>query len=582
MKSICFVSAAILLSLLLCLPCLAENINPLMENMTKEQLIMLRDMIDQALNTPASEETPLPEEKPSLKENNASLKSSFEFAIPYQSSQGDTIALQKTWNTQYQHSPVGKIAAGENYIVALRKNGRVAVVGINEHNATDVSDWENIVALDAGRAHTVGLKADGTVVSVGYPDDGRTSVGQWTNIVSVAAGWWHTVGLKADGTVVAVGNSFSGQTDVGDWNNIVEVAAGVDFTVGLKADGHVVFAGNNKKGAFHVENWTDIFSIVAGAGHILGLKADGTVVGTGRNDKAQTDVDSWSNVIAIFANGSVSIGIRSDGSILYAGQTKDQIEMPSTWENIIAATLFDDSYYGSFLVGLKNDGTVSITGKNPIVHNTIDWTDIGLIDENSPTLDIIPIISELQLSDETLAKQRLEESASNFLQNQFWKEESTAVHEHYSLGSETTYVQICDLNSDYEPGDTEWTMTAVMDIGSRQTMSKGGWNAYSAKGVATSGWAWRWISREGDILIWDTERKLDGNCTIIYQKHGQKAAYIIDTQTNAAYQYDLTTQEITKTYSKESSPIWINVDFIEIPQKASSISQYMLSFKVHQ
>ena len=81
----------------------------------------------------------------------------------------------------------------------------------------DLSDWENITAVDIDGHTPLGLKADGTVNIRGQFD-----VSDWTDIVDISTSGLHVVGLRSDGTVVAIKDDlFSGrQCDVSDWRNI--------------------------------------------------------------------------------------------------------------------------------------------------------------------------------------------------------------------------------------------------------------------------------------------------------------------------------------------------------------------------
>ena len=115
-----------------------------------------------------------------------------------------------------------------------------------------------LTTISAGSRHTVALKSDGTVVAVGMNDQGQCNVDSWNNIIAVSTGTAYTVGLKSDGTVVAIGLNDSSQCDVLSWSDIVEISAGACHTVGLKSDGTVVAIGAQKNGRCNVGNWTDI------------------------------------------------------------------------------------------------------------------------------------------------------------------------------------------------------------------------------------------------------------------------------------------------------------------------------------
>ena len=140
------------------------------------------------------------------------------------------------------------IACGENYIVALDKNGKVHPGGHGASGALDVENWEDVIAVDAGWSFTVALTKDKELKFAGtyrgQQDEYEKKRDEWKNVVNIAAGGGgseprqrgagHTVGLCADGTVVAVGDNSHNQCDVYGWTDIVKVAAGDWYTVGLK------------------------------------------------------------------------------------------------------------------------------------------------------------------------------------------------------------------------------------------------------------------------------------------------------------------------------------------------------------
>lgn len=209
------------------------------------------------------------------------------------------------------------------HLVGVKKNGTVVAVGNNAFGQCNVSGWEDIIAVSAGWSHTLGLRKDGTVVAAGTNSNGQCDVSGWTDIVAIAAGEYYSVGLKADGTVVAAGYNGDGQCSVSEWRDIVAISAARWHTVGLKADGTVVAAGRNESGRCDVSDWTDIIAVSAGRWHTLGLKSDGTVVAVGRNVDGRCNVSNWDNIVSIAAGWEHSAGLRADGTMVFAGSTAD-------------------------------------------------------------------------------------------------------------------------------------------------------------------------------------------------------------------------------------------------------------------
>lgn len=332
--------------------------------------------------------------------------------------------------------PIRKtLAVGVDHLAILEKDGTVTTQGSDKYGQCNVSDWADMVDIDAGYYHTVGLKKDGTVVSVGQNKAGECEVSGWTDIVDIAAmaygtaalradgtvvavgdnthracdvsqwqeiaaisgGVNHMVGLKRDGTVVAAGSDGFGQCDLSQWQNITEVAAGDRHTIGLKADGTVVAAGQTYMRYCNVSDWTDIVSVAAGSAHTAGLRSDGTVVAVGSDNFGQCQVSTWENIVAIGANLEYTVGLRSDGSLVYAGklpgaedvvapeEAHDAVEAPPASDETPAQeadtpkalpekTLAVGDYHS---LGLLEDGTIIATGNNQSGQcNVSEWRDI--------------------------------------------------------------------------------------------------------------------------------------------------------------------------------------------------------------
>ena len=87
------------------------------------------------------------------------------------------------------------------------------------------------------------LKPNGTVELVGKANHDKIDLSEWHGIKKICSGKRHIVGLKLDGSVVAVGDNEFHQCDVSDWKNIVDIFADFNCTVGLTADNHTLIMG---------------------------------------------------------------------------------------------------------------------------------------------------------------------------------------------------------------------------------------------------------------------------------------------------------------------------------------------------
>lgn len=86
----------------------------------------------------------------------------------------------------------------------LRKDGTV----ISTEEGFNTSSWTDIVAIAATQNFVMGLKADGTVMVVGDDYYGETKISDWTDIVAIKAYPGLSIGIKADGTVVSAGDDY--------------------------------------------------------------------------------------------------------------------------------------------------------------------------------------------------------------------------------------------------------------------------------------------------------------------------------------------------------------------------------------
>lgn len=113
--------------------------------------------------------------------------------------------------TQTNTNPAGvlAVAAGQDYLLALRTNGSVMAWGTG-YGANNLPAFTNAVGVAAGNFNGVVVKGDGTVQTWGVNSFGGLNIpGELTNrstntfvrAVSAVAGYQYTLVLRADGTV---------------------------------------------------------------------------------------------------------------------------------------------------------------------------------------------------------------------------------------------------------------------------------------------------------------------------------------------------------------------------------------------
>ncbi|MBR6514357.1 MAG: TIR domain-containing protein [Clostridia bacterium] len=197
-----------------------------------------------------------------------------------------------------------------------------------------VSEWRNVTAVSVGYNHIVGLLSDGSVVAAGCNEHYQCDIYGWTDIVDVSASCNQTIALREDGRVLYVGENHAGECDVDEWRDIISVKTSGRVTLGIRSDGRVCATGENYFGQCNVSGWNDIADVSIGWSHTLGLRADGTVVAIGGNDMGQCNVSGWRNVIAIAAGHGFSVGLSTDGSIMFSGDSTKRAYGWKLFDNI--------------------------------------------------------------------------------------------------------------------------------------------------------------------------------------------------------------------------------------------------------
>lgn len=162
------------------------------------------------------------------------------------------------------------ITTGWRHTVGLDSDGKIHITGLGSKRQSDYIEenedaWNDIVAISAGggastnigaTAYTVALKRDSTVVTT-LTGKIASEISKWDDIIAISAGDSHIVGLKSDKTVVTTQTGQSAK-DISEWTDIVAVSAGYNFTLGLKSDGTVVATGYDRNGQIDVDSWEGI------------------------------------------------------------------------------------------------------------------------------------------------------------------------------------------------------------------------------------------------------------------------------------------------------------------------------------
>ncbi len=264
----------------------------------------------------------------------------------------------------------GKIAAGNDFFIAVKDNFEVVCIG-NQSNK-DLSDFIDIIQVAAHGNNILGLRKDHTVVFAGISQNGEDNVTNWKEIKQVAVCNAGSLGLTTLGKMKFAGTDTSDIKECTKWSGIKEIFNGYEYIIALGNSGMLVPAGKHngdgmKISAFtdvedvcvsqcstfilfsggtvtslnvdteveeEISNWKDIVAIVGGENHVVGLKSDGTVVAAGDDSYGQRDVESWTDIVAISAGQFFTVGVKSDGTIVatsYFKNDQSKIEDIDLW-----------------------------------------------------------------------------------------------------------------------------------------------------------------------------------------------------------------------------------------------------------
>lgn len=200
--------------------------------------------------------------------------------------------------------------------------------------------------------------------AAGYSDAWEKSYALWSNFVPKET--WYVDSdddlvyfIGGEGKIYSVGFGSSSVTSVNDWENVVSIDVSYEGVCVLTSEGKV-FSSNaaiqNK-----VADWESIVQIQGSYSDIYGLKADGTVVTTNNSSGCSCagdniDVSGWKDMQMISFGGSYIAGVKSDGSVLFSGFNGNK-------ENNLA----DGEYEAVFavhggVVARREDGTAALSG----------------------------------------------------------------------------------------------------------------------------------------------------------------------------------------------------------------------------
>jgi len=243
------------------------------------------------------------------------------------------------------------------------EDGCVLVVGTDQGNTMNVSEWKGIQSVAAGWMSSMGLRQDGTVYKTGLKRHLRDLA--WTDVAQLVNGPFGYGAIHRDHTVSLC---FELQNEyemavmkdmAASLGHVIDLAVGHQIAIGLKEDGKVVFAGMyDTPLASSATAWHDIVAVSAGYIHIAGLQKDGTVVVA--NDSHHPyyrdleDAANWTDIVQLSSSKYLA-GLKADGTVVVAG-TDGSIDT-SDLSGIVQIAAAED-----FICALDGDGNVHTRG----------------------------------------------------------------------------------------------------------------------------------------------------------------------------------------------------------------------------
>lgn len=178
---------------------------------------------------------------------------------------------------------VADIAAGNQYSMALTKDGNVTVWGVDRNRILQVpAAAVQVTAIAAGYDRAVALKKDGTVVEWGNVANRSKAPSGLKNVTAIAAAGSNIIALQKGGTVVCWGEDCRTPIEV---NNAVAIAGAKGHFVIYCADGTLIDydLAAGKDIYYHPAKIPHVDKIFALEGATYIVKKDGTAMAWGRN-----------------------------------------------------------------------------------------------------------------------------------------------------------------------------------------------------------------------------------------------------------------------------------------------------------
>jgi alpha-tubulin suppressor-like RCC1 family protein len=254
------------------------------------------------------------------------------------------------------------LSAADNYLAALRADGRIVQWGTNNFDGTVIppSNLTDVVSVASGYAFNLALRKSGTVRAWGAPGVSFLgSIAAQTGVAAIFATTYHTHIVKSDGSLMTWGGI---PLPAGGVSRVVSVCQNTSVTVAAKSDGSVVAWDRSGFAPSMVPaGLSDVTMVACSEFNVAALRSDGTVrvwsLQPGGYNAVIPPV-GLKDIVSICGNGSCFLALGRDGKVTAIG-TGPGTRVPAGLEKVTAIAA------PGYCAALKSDGTLVTWGRVP-------------------------------------------------------------------------------------------------------------------------------------------------------------------------------------------------------------------------
>ncbi len=270
---------------------------------------------------------------------------------------------------------VAAVSAGETGFLALKNDGTVTGAAKLSKKMPDfysrIADWQGVSEIHAGQGAFGCVQSGGAAAAFG---ENAPEIKQGNKKVRLSTLSERRTNLYTDGTFDSDRELTWVYPEEGaDLNDAVKIVQKQKSLFVLMKDGTVGCLTCGDDDRFMIwgdepwpdfESWTDIRDIDTVLWHpkdtyyyevFCVVRNDGTVSMSPR--RADMLTENWTDIVKISLGGSYVVGVKKDGTALCAGTNPDIIDDVHEWTDIVAVSCAD-----TYCVGLRADGTLVFAG----------------------------------------------------------------------------------------------------------------------------------------------------------------------------------------------------------------------------